>query len=46
VYIGNIVVNSWMGCLILFTIIYAKWMKTLGQKQEAKVTAAAAENET
>ncbi|CAG8784902.1 3146_t:CDS:1 [Cetraspora pellucida] len=45
VYIGNIVIYSWISCLILFNIIYSGWMKKLGKKREAEA-AATAENET
>ncbi|KAF0460995.1 membrane protein [Gigaspora margarita] len=42
VYIANIFVYSWLSILILFNIIYSRYMKKLGKKREAEAEAAAA----
>ncbi|CAG8639160.1 16080_t:CDS:1 [Racocetra fulgida] len=41
VYIGNVVIGSWTGCILLFTIVYSRWMQKLSQKREAEAAAAA-----
>ncbi|CAG8645635.1 11422_t:CDS:1 [Dentiscutata erythropus] len=44
VYIANIFVYTWLGCLILFNIIYSGYMKKLGKKREEEAEAVVAAN--